>query len=604
MKSYLYIALFIPFISIGQNIDTSLFLQDVVIEGARISLPFSDQSRTIEIITAKEIAKFPSRDIAGILQYATGLDIRQRGPNGVQADIGIRGGGFEQSLILINGIKMTDPQTGHHIMNLPISPENIERIEIIKGPAARIYGQNAFAGAVNIITKTPDSFFGNVNLQAGQNQLLNLGVEIGIPGEKSNQYLSLNRSISEGYRYNTDYDITNILYQNMLEIQGHETMVFAGYSERKFGANGFYASANFKDQYEEVQTSIVGVSTKIINGSWTHKPKLYWRRNQDEYIFVRSNPSIYRNLHIGNNIGAEWNSSRTTAVGITGIGGEIRREHLVSSNLGERKRNLFSSYIEQRLEFGDFNLTPGVSFQYYSDFGPKFFYGVDAGYQFSSSTNLYANFGTTYRVPSYTDRFYTDPVNTGNPDLQPETAITYEVGAKKTNRYLTAQIAAFRRLGTDMIDWVRDTTMSVKWTPINLNNVVVDGIELSVSSNLSALTGVKLFGNQRISYSYLNGLIGNDIAGESRYLLENLRHQLIYNGNFNLGIVEASVGYRYYDRVSLENYNIVDLRLSKTVKKSKLYIDINNLFDVSYRETNLVEMPGRWVVAGAQFKIF
>ena len=246
MKKIVAIIL-LPCLLIGQDIDSSFVLDDIVLYSDRISTPFSEDSRSIEILRSEEIAKIPARDVAGVLQFVTGVDIRQRGPHGVQADLGIRGGGFEQTLILINGLKMTDPQTGHHIMNLPVSPENIERIEVIKGPAARIYGQNAFAGVVNIITKVPDELKGTVNLKAGQNQLLGIGLEMSLPSKKADQYISLNRSVSEGYRYNTDYDITNFMYQNQFVVAGAQTSLFAGFTERNFGANGFYASPDFKD---------------------------------------------------------------------------------------------------------------------------------------------------------------------------------------------------------------------------------------------------------------------------------------------------------------------------------------------------------------------
>lgn len=605
MRKILFLAaVLMPILLKGQIADTSLLIEDVVVSGPRMNIPFNKDSRSIEIISKKMIEKIPARDVAGILQYATGIDIRQRGPHGVQADIGIRGGSFEQTLILINGIKMTDPQTGHHIMNIPITPDQIERIEIIKGPAARIYGQNAFSGAINIITKTSEEFYGNLNVTAGQNQVLGLGLSMNIPGKLANQSLSINRQISEGYKYNTDYDIQNLLYQASFDLLNYETTLLAGYTERKFGANGFYASPAFQDQYEEIQTSIIALQSKIISGSWIHNPRIYWRRNQDEYLFVRSNPSLYRNLHIGNNIGAEWNSTFNSQFGITGIGAEVRREHLISNNLGERNRNLFSAYAEQRLEFGDFYVTPGLSFQYYSDFGPRLFYGVDASYSFNEYLSFFGNAGTTYRVPSYTDLYYEDPANLGNPDLRPETAFTYEVGLKSNLRYFNTQISYFNQYGRDMIDWVRDPAISNQWMPVNLNQIPMTGIEVAVNSDIGSLTGLNILGFHRLSYTYIDAEIVDNDAIESRYLLENLRHQFTYVGNFDFKYFETSISFRYLDRVSLEDYSLVDLRFSKSWKKSRWFLDVNNLLDINYRETNLVEMPGRWIVAGASFKIF
>ena len=130
-------------------------LDEVVVTETKINMPFSKKYRSIEIINKTEIKESGVRNLIDLLQQYTGLDIRRRGAGGVQADLYIRGGGFDQTLLLVDGMKMDDSQTGHHTLNMLLPIELIERIEIIKGPAARIFGQNAFNGAINIITKSP-----------------------------------------------------------------------------------------------------------------------------------------------------------------------------------------------------------------------------------------------------------------------------------------------------------------------------------------------------------------------------------------------------------------------------------------------------------------
>ncbi|MBK7407455.1 MAG: TonB-dependent receptor plug domain-containing protein [Saprospirales bacterium] len=377
------LSMLLPGVLVGQQ-DTLVLmdLPDITIRENRQEFKFSEASRNMEVITQEQIRSAPVISVAELLHYVAGVDVRQRGVHGVQADVSIRGGTFDQTLILINGIKMTDPQTGHHALNLPVDLDNIERIEVLKGPAARVYGQNAFAGAINIVTKTPTESFAQFQLQAGQHGLGGVRFSASLPIKGMEQYISFSKDFSQGYRYNTDYDINNFFYQLRHKWAKNEVRLLAGYTERTFGANGFYASPLFTDQFEAVQTSLAALELSHESNGWTITPRLYWRRNQDEYIFVRRNPSLYRNFHLGNVAGFETNASKRTKLGVTGLGIDLQRNWLVSNNLGERQRSSVAIFAEQRflLLSGRLDLTPGLLFHYFTDFGPSFFPGLDAGF--------------------------------------------------------------------------------------------------------------------------------------------------------------------------------------------------------------------------------
>ena len=292
-------------LSFGVNVysqeDTlSSEFEEIIIQDKRIEIQYSESSRTINVIDNKTIGSAPVQSIAELLQYVAGIDVRRRGVNGVQSDVSIRGGGFDQTQLMVNGINLSDPQTGHHLMNIPLNIEDIERIEILKGPGARVYGQNAFSGAINIVTKKNRGNSTDVFTSYSQHVTGRVGFSSSIPVTNGSHRFSYSKSFSEGYRYNTDYNMDNVFYQSDFKWDNDQLQLIAGYSSRAFGANGFYASPNARDQYEETGTSLLSARLVHRSGSWTIRPSLYWRRNQDEYIFVRSNPSIYRNLHIGN----------------------------------------------------------------------------------------------------------------------------------------------------------------------------------------------------------------------------------------------------------------------------------------------------------------
>ena len=345
-------------------------LKEVVVTSSRIDLPFKENSRTIQIVTAEDIKKLGVTNVADALQQVAGIDVRRQGVNGMQADLYIRGGGFDQTLLLIDGIKVDDPQTGHHTLNLALPIEVIKRIEVIKGPAARIFGQNAFTGAVNIVTKDVEENSLIAKVQGGSFGQFIAEATGTVSLKESSHIVHFSKNFSEGYRHNTDFDNTNYVLKSQFNKNKLPINLLTSYSERKFGANGFYGIPSATEQYEETQASLVGLSTVIKNGNFTWKPRVYWRRNQDEYHYIRSNPSIYRNLHITNKFAAELNGSYESKVGITGFGVEMAKYYISSNRLGDNSREMASVFLEHRFQFLDnkFDITPGVAVSYFSDF--------------------------------------------------------------------------------------------------------------------------------------------------------------------------------------------------------------------------------------------
>ena len=585
-------------------------IEEIVVLEKRIETPYSDQTRSIEVITKEEIADAPVNNVQDLLNYYSGIDIRQRGPHGVQADAGIRGGTFEQVLILVNGIRISDPQTGHHSLNLPVDIENIERIEILKGPGSRIFGQNAFSGAINIITKKPEKSALKAQVSYGENALFGGKLSAAKAGDNWSHYLSGSHDQSDGYKYNTDYQISNIFYQTGRDIDQGQINVMAGFTNRAFGANGFYASPDYMDQYEEVQTSLVALSYKqLVTEKIQLKSNIYWRRNKDEYLFLRHNPSFFRNLHINNTLGAEVNLQSYNKLGALGAGVDFNRVWLSSNNLGQRERTVFSFSAEQRFSMLDdkLKITPGVQFNYYSDFDPVFLPGIDFGYELREGIGLFANVGYTYRVPSYTDLFYNSPINLGNGNLQPEYALSYEVGVRSTNiKGIEAQLSLFYRDGRDIIDWVLETPGDSVWRANNIAELSHTGVDASLDIRFKSLLNKKNYWLEYLNFgfTYIDATV--DQSGlSSKYALENLNFQLTSNIRINYigNKLYQTFSMRYFDRVNLEDYFIANTRLTWQSSRFKVFANVSNIFDTEYKETNLVVMPGRWASLGIAVKL-
>ena len=593
-----------------QDSTRTVELEHVIIQGNRLDIPFRESSRNINIISNKEIERMSVRSLPEILSYVPGVDIRQRGPLGVQADISIRGGSFEQTLVLLNGIKLSDPQTGHHSLNVPVHFSNIERIEVLKGPGARIYGQNAFSGAVNFITKVPEKKYAGIRISGGQHGLVGGNLDVSLPGKFGN-YLSISRDVSDGYRHNTDFIINNLFYQSAIALPDGTIEIIGGLTGRKFGANGFYASPAFTEQYEEVTTSLLSLGYKRKIGLFTLAPRIYWRFNKDNYFFVRDQPEFYENLHYTNVGAAEINSTWDNILGKTGIGIEYRLESIAgdwvrngeksASNLDGFSRHMAGFFLEHTFDYLKINITPGMYLNHYSDFGWNFFPGVDLGYFISPSMRIYGNIGKSYRIPTFYEMYYQSPVEQGNPDLKPEEALSYEMGFRYMTGYFHAELSLFHQDARDLIDWVAmpltDTTFI--WTASNFSRIRRNGIEIATTLDMSKIPGIhNLFKNFRISYNYIDSDL-QEKELDSRYVLENLVHQVISGIDHKIvWKIYHHFQVRFNQREKESAYWILDSRIYwDNDKGSSLFIEATNLADTQYTEV-MTPMPGRWFRAG------
>ena len=577
-------------------------LDTILIKSTRIDLPFKENARTIQVISAEFIKNSAATNVADLLQQVAGVDIRRRGTAGSQADLYIRGGGFDQTLLLIDGIKMDDAQTGHHTMNAALPIEVIERIEIIKGPAARVFGQNAFTGAINIVTKSTLANTASVNIEAGSFGQLNGSVTVGKEFENSSIIAHVGILTSDGYRHNSDYENKNYLLKGVFNKKEQPIEVIATFFDKKFGANGFYASATATEQYEETQSSLLGASTTFRTEKFKITPRVYWKRGQDEYVYIRDNPSVYRNLHITNKVGVETNASYTSDTGITGFGVDISRVFISSNNLGKRNRTMVNLFLEHRFKFADgkIDITPGVAVTYFSDFKFHAFPGLDIGFKLSDNLKAYGNLGVTYRIPTYTDLYYNDRSTIGNSNLKPEEAFAQEIGLKFNSGRFTSSVAIFNRDADNLIDFIRPDVTS-KYEATNIAKVNTKGFELNTDYRfkLNEFNQTLSFG-----YNYLNDDILDQNKDLSRYSLNTLKHQFITRFESKLfKNVRQNIIYKHAERTIGTSYNVWDASVIVAVNKFNFTVTANNIFNAEYIESGFVPMPPSSLLFGLRYNL-
>ena len=597
----------------AQN-DTTNNLNEVLVRENRLKLPFSKQNRNIWIINNQQIKNLPSRSISELLSYVTGVDVRQRGPGGVQADISIDGGTFDQTLVLINGVKVSDPQTGHNMMNLPISVDDIDHIEVLRGSASRIYGTNALTGAINIVTKSVTKTGVSANVFTGSSfkkndtggTYANYGLRATgtLALKESSHLFSVGQEAGNGYRYNTAFNNQKFFYEGKVNVgKTDQVDITGGYVHNNFGANGYYSAPGDKDSEETVKTALAAIAYKTqLTSFWTLMPRLSYRNNVDDYLYIKQTPDKFHNHHVTQVLSAELNNSFQTGIGEFGLGLEARKEKINSTNLGKRNRDNAGIYGEYKFDLvKNLLINAGSYVNYNSDYGWQAFPGIDAGYTFYGNWKVFVNVGTGQRLPTFTDLYYKGPTNIGNDQLQPEKSRYAEGGIKYNSTHFVLNASLFKRRITNFIDWVK-AQVTDPWQPKNFSELNTMGYTLSADYNTGALQST-VFNSLRLGLAYtnLNPKVKTTLADAniSRYAVESLRNQLTgtVNAEF-LKVMTLTVTARYNERISYKDYTIMDARLSYKFKHSSIYADGSNLFDVNFIQAGAVPMPGVWATLG------
>lgn len=612
--------------------------EEILVTGQRTPISFSEIGRVVKIITKEEIDQIPASSLQDLLNYTQNLDIRQRGGMDMQADISINGGSFDQVMILLNGINMTDPQTGHYSANLPIDINSIERIEILEGAGARVYGPGAFCGAVNFITsqKTTDEI--KVNLSVGQFGLASLGFNADFKVLKTTNNLSANFSSCDGYTQNTDFKNINVFYSGSFATNIINVNYQAGISSKNFGANSFY-SAKYPNQFDDNKTAFAAITAntgKVV----TTTTSVYFRRNQDRFELFRSSPPswyINHNYHLTDVYGANFNLYVPSNIGKTIFGADARSENILSNVLGNAmndtvkapfesngyytrsySRTNVSLFIEHSYKWKDLNVSAGLMLNYNTSLESKIDYypGIDISYWVLENVKLTASVNKSLRMPTFTDLFYKGPTNIGTINLKPEEAISYEFSAEYLSGVIEFGVNGFYREGYNIIDWGKLPDEDV-YQARNISEMNTIGLGSYVAINLRRLSETDYLDYLKVDYLYLNQTKNSESQYISYYVLDYLKHKIGISlkhrivKNFN-AVWSASYQERMGSYVhsitgeekDYEPFWLFNAKVNWEIKKLNVFLDVSNILAQKYFYYSEVPQPERWIKIGVKYKIY
>ena len=612
--------------------DKEATLDDVEVTGSRAPLALGQAARMVTVLSRDEIQAAPVQSINDLLKYAVGVDVRQRGPIGAQTDIGIRGGTSEQITILLNGINICDPQTGHNAFDFPCDISDIERIEVLEGPAGRVYGTSSLMGAINIVTTSSPKLGEvrkglNFRMEGGSFGYLSAGGRINAHTTAFANQFSASYTRSDGYSrskagsLNSDYSGGKVFYQGQYQKEGILLNWHAGLSTKGFGSNTFY-SAKFDEQFEKTVKLYTALQGEVATGKWHFRPAIYWNRSHDRFELIRgSEEKVPFNYHRTDVFGINLNSYFDWVAGRTALGAEFRNEDIVSTNLGEPLSDPFSHYkaglnrsnlsfhLEHNVLLKRFTLSAGLIAvkNTWNEMPFKIYPGIDASYRIGTNWKVYASYNSSLRMPSFTELYYSVGGHQADKHLRPEELHALEAGVKYQSHAFTVSASVFHHHARNMIDWVMDTREADPvWQSVNHTKVNTIGFEANTTLTANRYT-------LNLAYCYLHQDKDVEDYLQSQYSLEYLRHKL--SASLLLHLIkhlDLNVKYRYQDRMgSYTNidgevcdyhpYSVVDMRLSWNADTYSVYLEGNNLTSKRYVDYGNVPQPGCWMMAGAKF---
>lgn len=650
MKRFALIAcLSIVYNVLSAQSDT-IILKEVVVNSSRTAIKESEMLVPLQIIDKTAVSAAKDIDISSLLKNFSAVDIRQRSFSSVQADISTRGGSFDQTMVLINGINLSDPQTGHHSLNIPLNVSGVEAVEVVYGPGSRIFGANAMTGAVNFISKIPQKSGVMLDLSYGSFNTFSSDLMLNHVAAKFNQSLNISYSASDGFAYNTDYSKLSVYYENNAGIGKVKIKTMAGYLGKDFGAYSFY-TPRYINQFEKIKSGFAAI--KLVSGTnikWEYK--IYSRILSDEFQLFRESPDYYQHLGsawINDNTGdtISWyqkHNNHLTAIAGTGfnlekdwgggksaIGAEYRFEKIFSNVLGlirdDSNSSLYTNWDDrhnlsvfaEHVYTGKKVLFNAGAMAYYNQkYGLNFYYGADAGYKITENIIVKAGINQAMRLPTFTELYYKGPANDGNPNLVPEHAFSIEAGTKfYMSKKSFLNVNLYKRYGTNIIAWVR-TDADSKWKTENLTELNTYGVEFIASyRDFSADSFMR---NISCVYSYIYQ--DKSSAGlESEYTLDHLKHKFVFGlghkvyknvfADWSLNLYERNGSYLYFDYGS-NNYTdfrdyplsvLLNLKLSASFKYFDIYISGQNITNSKYFDIANVPTPGIAVLVGVKIRL-
>lgn len=613
--------------------DEQKSLDPVTVTSSITSQQVSRTGRNIISIRGDVFSNLPVNSVDELLRYLPGVEVQMRGPMGAQSDIVLRGGTFQQVLVILDGVRLNDPTTGHFSSLIPIAPAEIDHIEILKGASSAIYGSEAVGGVINIITKT----FGT----AAQAKKIKLTAE-GMAGEYQlananvgGFYHNNNTSIGGGWLTNNtegqmQRGARGFVYANTASVSISQTVgkwqfaLRTAYDNRRFSAQNFYttfksdtASENVKSFWNQARISYTAKKHRVNMDAG-------WKSVEDHYAFntvAIANNNKSRMLQA--TVADEWKISNSTTL-VNGV--QFINKVIRSNDRGNHNVAQAAGFVILSQTFKEWTINPAVRLDWNERRGTEIVPQLNLSWK-KNQFQLRGSAGKTIRDADFTERFnnYNKPVvasgSIGDPDLEAERSFSYEAGADhfiKGNIKISATF--FQRLQKRLIDYVptpyadmpRKDNLVVGGTYAlakNIARVTTTGAELDIQFQKSFSSNTSIYGGTGVVWLESKS---SDMT-PSFYISSHAKYLVNYFIDFTSKRLFAEFNGIYKIRKKQDapailktiskDYYVMNGKAGVWILPGRLksFVQVNNIFNVTYSDLLGAEMPGRWFMAGASF---
>jgi vitamin B12 transporter len=568
----------------------------------------------VRVVTREEIDALPgARSVPDILRSVLGMDVRRRGPGGVQADVGVRGADFNGTLVLVDGQPANDPQSNHLSFDLDVPVAAIERIEILAGPGSAVWGSNAVGGAVNIVTRGASLGRAAMQLetryahgtQSLDQSVARLAVRVAEPVTVG---VDWSRAETAGFRDDTESATEILRVSGRWDSGSGPVTLGLGIAQRAFGAYAFYGTT-YPNQQESTRTRTATLAGALTFGGFTLSPAVFVRAHHDDFVLDRADPSLDENVHDAVAVTARFAVTHAALGGSVAFGAEGGRDAVRSTSLGDHGRARGAVFAEFARPWdgaapGAGGLRAGLRVDAIDGYGSRASPYAGATWRIAPPLTLRASFGTSFRAPTFAELYASDPQTAGSATLAPETAWTADAGLTWTAGPLDLDAGYFHRNAMNLIDFVRTADDAV-FRARNIREAVTDGIELSAAwgrgrpAFLSALSiqAAWVFAD----LAALSAAAGG--ATQGRYAFDPLHLKMDAVVGLALPVsLGLNARATYVSRPSFaRGVWLLSSRLAWQAFQGRileLFVEGENLGNTRYEDVPGVPLPGRTALAG------